>query len=251
MKRSSIQLSVVLSLGLLAVVACTSTAGVPITLRLALEPLSDGRATTPSGWSVELTEARILLGPIYAYAPDDEPMAWRSPFAPSIARAHGGFDPLDGRLVRAEHLEQVAFDALAGPLEVGPIDGLLGAVDELSVVLDAPRDANAAPDGPTHGHHAWVRGLARRGDATVAFEGGLDLPDEGLLRRVDGVSVTGPPLGEGARLVLGIDPARWLSEADFEGLPAEGAVLDDRTQPHRAFRLGARGSRAYAARTEE
>ncbi len=231
--------------------ACAATAGVPITLGLAIEPLSDGVATTPSGWRVELTEARVLLGPIYAYAPLDEPMAFALPLGPATARAHGGFDPLDGRLVRAEHLEQHAFDALGGRVHLGPIDGLLGAVDEVSVILDEPRGANLAADGPTRGHHALVRGVATREGATVAFEGVLDIADEGLSRRVDGIRVEGGALVDGATLVIGVDPARWLSEADFSALPAEDAVLGDDTQPHRAWRLGLRTVTAYTAWTEE
>jgi len=183
MRRALTAASLALALTCAAFAACTSTVGVPITAQLRLEPTDEPTTITPRGWRVELTEAIVLVGPIYAYAPADEPMAWRAPFGPPRARAHGGFDPLDGRLVRAEYLDQVAFDALGEPLDVGAIGGLRGAASELSVVLDAPRDAFAAADGPTRGHHLWVRGSATRDDVTVEFEGGLDLPDEDLTRR--------------------------------------------------------------------
>ncbi|MCB9591168.1 MAG: hypothetical protein H6719_00425 [Sandaracinaceae bacterium] len=250
MKKLTGALALAAALTLASAVSCTATAGIPIELRLALEPLSDGAATTPTGWSVELTEATLLVGPIYAYAPLEEPMALRPPFGPALALAHGGFDPLDGRLVRGEYLDQLAFDALGGRVDLGAIDGLLGEVDELSVVLDEPRGANTSPDGPTHGHHAWVRGVATREGETVTFEGGIDIEDEGLLRRVDGVPVEGGALADGVTLVVGVDPSRWLSEANFTDLTGGVEVLGEDTQPHRAWRLGVRSAAAYSARTE-
>lgn len=235
-------------------VACTSTAGVPITLTLELESLSDGAATTPTGWRVELDEAWVLIGPVYAYAPlDEDAMAMaRRLLGPPVAHAHGGFDPLTDRLVRAEYLDQVAFDALSNdPLNLGEIDGLLGAVDEASAVLDAPlEDA----DGPTRGHHLWVAGTATRDDETVRFEGGLDLPEEGLSRRVDAIAVDGPPLAEGSVLRLGVDASAWLAEADFSSLVGAGSDVRTITpdlQPYRAWRLGARSPDSFTGSTEE
>ncbi|MGE3631753.1 MAG: hypothetical protein AB7P00_17725 [Sandaracinaceae bacterium] len=247
------------ALSCISFAACNATAGVPIRLTLALESLSVADVTTPTGWDVHLDEAVVLLGPIYAYAPIEEGMAAltgsaRRILAPPIARAHGGFDPLMHRIVRAEYLEQFAFDALSPDVvTVGEIDGLLGAVDELSVVLDAPLDANELASGPTHAHHLWVHGTATREDRTISFEGGLDLEDVDLTRRVDGIGVDGPALNDGATLVVGVDPTLWLAEADFTAL-AEGGdavVIDPESQPHRAWRLGARTSAAYAARTME
>ena len=231
---------------LLVAVACGGvTAGVPVAITLAFESLSDGRTQTVSGWDVELTEAAVLLGPVYGYAPRDE-TASRMLFAPPIARAHGGFDPLDGRIVRAEYLEQVAFDALGPPLEVGSVFGLEGELGEVSLVLDEPRaDASA-----TRGHHLFVAGTATRGEDRVQFEGGLDLEDEGLTRHVDGILARDAHLADGVQLVVGVDAARWLSEANFEGLTTEGiAALTPDTQAHRAWRLGARSAAAFDVRT--
>lgn len=252
MKRLAAAASIAAALTLAGAAACGNpTAGVPITLAFAVEAAGDGTATTPSGWTVELEEARALIGPVYAYAPlDDARASWV--LGPPVARAHGGFDPLDGRLVRAEVLAQHPVDALGGRAALGPIDGLAGAVDELSVVLDAPRGALADADGPTRGHHLWVRGVARRAGEEVRFEGGLDLPDEGASRRVDGIGVEGPALAEGATLVLAVDAGRWLAEADFEGLVGADAPVEitPESQPHRAWRLGARSAAAWAARVE-
>jgi hypothetical protein len=246
MKRHLSPLLLAAALTAAGAAACNPTGGTPIESILVLEGLGDGRVTTPTGWAVALEAAVVLVGPIYAYAPIDAERA-ALPRMLSVARAHGGFDALEGRLVRAEYLDQVAFDALGAPLEVGPVAAFAGAVDELSLVLDAPRGAAADPSGPTRGHTLWVRGVARREGEEVAFEGGLDLPEEGLSRRVDGVVVEGGPLAAGSRLVVGVDADAWLAEADFTGV--EGA-LGPESQPHRAWELGARSAASYAARIE-
>lgn len=249
MKRLLPTMLIALSLTCGFAVACNPTAGVPVPVTMALESLADGRVMTVSGWEVELEHATVLLGPIYAYGPDVEPVAALTPF-PTVAHAHGGFDGLDGRVVRAEYLEQQAFDALSEtPLELGPVLGLQGSIDEVSLVLDTPRGLNASENGPTRGHHLLVCGVATRGDERVVFEGGLDLPDEGLTRRVDGVPVAGA-LDDGAELVIGVDVTGWLAEADFSELVGQEqpVVFGADSQPLRALRIGARSSSGYAAR---
>ncbi|MFK7984806.1 MAG: hypothetical protein AB8I08_02170 [Sandaracinaceae bacterium] len=251
MKRLIPTLLLALSMTCGLAVACNPTAGVPVTVSMALESLADGRLITVSGWEVELEHATVLLGPIYAYGPDVEPVAALTPF-PAVAHAHGGFDGLDGRVVRAEYLEQQAFDALSEtPMDLGPVLGLQGTIDEVSLVLDAPRGIHASENGPTRGHHLLVCGVATRGEERVVFEGGLDLPDEGLTRRIDGVAVDGA-LADGRALVVGVDVTGWLAEADFSEFVGQEqpVVFGPDSQPLRALRLGARNSAGYAARVE-
>lgn len=233
-----------LSVGLAA--ACNPTGGVPIELTLSFEGLGPAAFTTASGWDVELTEARAILAPIYAYAPDDEVAALMLAIAPSRAFAHGGHSPLDGRLVRAELLEPRVIDALdANASDVATVGGFEGPVDALTLVL-APADGDlAVGNGPTHGHTVWIAGVATRDGIEVAFEGGLDLQDEAL-QRVEGVAVDGA-LTEAGRLIVGADARAWLREADF----TEGGAVTEGSQPHRALYLGARSAASWNARTEE
>ena len=89
----------------------------------------------------------------------------------------------------------------------------------------------------------------------MPFEGGLDLEDDPLVRRVDGVPVLGEGrparLEEGVVMTLGVDPSRWLAEADFSEMAASGSdVIEEGSQPHRAWLLGARSAGSYAARVE-
>lgn len=240
MRRSLGSIALAIAITLAVASACVPTAGVPITLTLAFEG-SERSFVTASGWEVELTEARAVLGPVYAYAPSGA-TALRRALGPAQALAHAGH-LIDGRVVRAELLEPRVIDALAPVADVATLDGLAGELDALRITL-APGDTG----GPTHGHVAWVAGVARREGEAVAFEGGLDLEGD-RLRTIDGVAAgEGATLDEGARLVVGADARAWLAEADFSAL-AGGAITAD-SQPHRALYLGVRSAASWRARVE-
>lgn len=259
-----------------ALVGCTAiiagcesdTGGRAVTLELALASAPapgesrPGVFTTSTGWDVTLTEAFIGLGPIYAYADPGGAMAGARARRPSrlddvldlfvpTARAHSGFDPLSGRTVRAEYLEQVAFDALAEvPVSLGAIDGEAGRASSVTVVLDAPRGALAASDGPLRAHQAWVVGSATRDGTTIELEGGLDLPDDGLVRRIDGIPLSAD-IDEGGRLTVEVHLLEWLDHAQLDRLTERaesGRLLIDRaSQVRNAWYLGARDANAFTA----
>ena len=230
------------ALSLVSAAACNPTGGVPIELGLSFEGIGPRTFVTASGWEVELTEARAIVGPIYAYAPRDGMAALIRAVAPSRAFAHGGHSPLDGHLVRAELLEPRVFDALdANASEVTLLSGFAGPIDALTIVLAPPEGELAEA---TRGHSVFVRGTAARDGVEVAFEGGLELADE-RLRRIDGVIADGV-LGEGSRLIVGADARAWLAEADFAG----GGSITEGAQPHRALYLGARSAASWSARVE-
>lgn len=233
------------ALSLVSAAACNPTGGVPIELSLSFEGIGPRTFVTASGWEVELTEARAIVGPIYAYAPRDEMAVILGALAPSRAFAHGGHSPLEGHLVRAELLEPHVIDALdANAGEVAVLSGFAGPIDALTIVLAPPEGELAAPSGPTRGHRVFVAGTASRDGVEVAFEGGLDLADE-RLGRIDGVLAEGV-LEEGSRLIVGADARAWLAEADFTG----GGSITEGAQPHRALYLGARSAASWTARVE-
>ncbi|HMI93564.1 MAG TPA: hypothetical protein VK509_19460, partial [Polyangiales bacterium] len=123
--------------------------------------------------------------------------------------------------------------------EAGPTDGL-------SLELIGPADD--LPEG-LHGHSAWVAGDAERDGVTVRFEGGLDLPDKGAIRRVESVE-SHVLIDEGQTLLLRANPSRWLMEADFSRLdpPAgedEPSAITAEDQVGRAWHIGVRNPAAF------
>lgn len=219
--------------------ACSAGTGAPIIpVELALEGRNDvGSVETSAGWTVQLDEARIVLGPIYALAPRDELITWR--WIPR-ALAHGGFDALDGRMVKLELLEQRVVDVLDPEPQVIATVAEEGEANELSIGIEPPSDANAPQ---TNGFDAWVRGVARRGEEVVAFEGGLSLGDDAMARRVQGIDMSGAFV-EGSRLTIEVDAHRWLDGVDFSRVDE---TIERDGQAHAAWRIGARSPLAYHA----
>lgn len=232
-----------------ALCACGGeTAGRVIDIHLRVQPEAEpgrelGEFTTDTGWEVELDEATLAIGSMYAFAPASGPgaMAWLSDLLVPVAHAHGGFDPASGLRARAELLEPVAIDLLAADgQELSDVEAEAGALAKLALDIAKP-DADL-PEA-VHGHQAWVAGEATRGAERVRFEGGLDIPDEGLKRRIE-TEVEGIELEDGGTLVLSLRPSRWLHDANFDRLaaPAEGepAEITRESQVGRAWLIGAR-----------
>ena len=251
--------------GLLFVAAaCDSgTSGRLGEVSLTASSLAEGSAplgvfTTDTGWSVVLTEAKLVLAGVYAFAPDPaEQAALASLFAPGLlapglARAHGGVDPLANRKVRAQWLDPLVFDALsAAPVELGPELAELGATDALELRL-APPPAELAPE--TQGHVAYVAGTATRGATTIDFQGGIDVPDVGTTRRIESIAFEAT-LAAGGVVSLGLRPATWFRGVELERLPAPDpstgvTALVAGSQPYEALRLGIRNPLAYEASYE-
>lgn len=238
--------------------ACGVTPGRPITLALTLSGFTGGTFRTSSGWEVTLTEARIVVGPVYVLAPAARTAALeraRSLLLPT-AFAHGGFDDYAALDVRAEWLEQTVIDMSRGSAQtyVGDLQGTAGPTEYTTLELVMPADAS----GPTHGHVAWAAGTATplAGGETIAFEGGLDLPSDPLARTVESIASAFDMDASGAlELTVLAGPSMpatgpsWFEEAHFDRLPAPatGTVrqLAPGTQPYLAWTLAARDAASF------
>jgi hypothetical protein len=242
--------------GLIALGACASeTEGRVVAIDVAFEGVAeDGQALgvfdTKTGWHVELSRATLVLGPVYAYSPATG--STTSPLAElvgvGVAHAHGGHDPFNGRSVRAELLDPIALDVLAPDRShVTEIDAEAGLVDAVTVVLDA---SDSTVTAAANGHQAWVEGVATKDGVTIPFFGGLDLPEDALIRRVENVSISAE-LDQGGTLVMGARPAVWLSQAHFERLDTEVEgrfEITPASQVRNAWYLDLRRADAYRAR---
>jgi len=246
-----------------SVCACGGeTEGKVVPLMIAVEPEPDdgaalGEFTTSSGWHVQLTQAQLGVAALYLYTPrrEQEPSAVAQllDLLVPVAHAHGAFDPLNGRAVRAEYRDLVALDLLGdGVQELGEVSAEAGPSDGLSLELVGPGDD--LPEA-LHGHSAWVAGEAERDGVTVRFEGGIDLPDQGAIRRVESVE-SNVQIDEGQTLLLRVHPSRWLLEADFSRLaPPAGedgpSAITAEDQVGRAWYIGVRNPAAFSVEIVE
>jgi hypothetical protein len=253
--------------------SCGETPGRPVLYDVALEvvPGDDGdaaRFTTATGWQVELDTAVVAIGPIYLY--ENQPLArevdegwperplhalldWIEP----TAHAHPGDNLFDGGVLVGEMLHQVAFDLLGeGKVGLGLARGVFGEVGSFTLILWEPGGGTLGPVDLLEGHHAYVVGRASKDGVTVEFVGGLSLPDIGVNRRVDGLEA-GFELDDGGLFIVGVDPAAWLDQANFDLLTMQSEqdeqgrwVIGEDTQVAIAWNLALHRPRAWAGRWE-
>jgi hypothetical protein len=237
-------------MALLAWTACDAgTGGALVDIAVAVEsepqpgqPL--GSFDTNTGFRVVLSEAKLAVGALLAYAPEGQAMT-PSRWWLGKALAHGGFDPFNGRRVRAEYktAAPLVIDLLGvGPRALGTLQAEEGALASATVLFAPMVEGRAA--------QAWVRGTATRDGLSIPFEGALLLQDEALLRRVDGIRAGGELAADGV-LTFIFRPHVWFEDAHFDRLlPNESGprVIEPTTQVHTAWSFGARSAKAYETR---
>ncbi len=247
MRHPPFVFGVTLCVALTLFAACGVTRGEPASAELALEG-GGGRFTTATGWDVVLDEARLVIDGLHVFAPAGDASAalervlW---LGPSVALAHGGHDDFGGRATRIEWLGPALLDLLGeGPTPLGPMSGSVGATDGATLAFGPLPADLATASGPTHGHHAFLRGTASRevdgAPEVVRFEGGLDFTVGGTEHLIEAIAMTDRVEPEG-RFTLSFELSRWLDQARFERLAAgDPALITPSAQVGIAWDLGLR-----------
>jgi hypothetical protein len=172
-------------------------------------------------------------------------VAWLSRLLVPVAHAHGGHDDASGRRVRAELLDPIALDVLAGePEQLRAESAEAGEIATMKIELARAKDKLPSS---LHGYAAWVRGSAEREGTRVSFEGGVSLADDEAARRVEKrVKFT---LSQGGTLSLVVRPSEWFREAEFDRLPEaasdEPSQITADNQVGRAWAIGLRSPAAF------
>ena len=240
----------------------SDTGGESIRFRMNVASSADdgeelGAFTTRSGYRVTLTEARVALGPIYLY--ENPPPVAQAPrrrtlwdlIVPS-AFAHPGDQHFAGGAVKGEYLGQVVLDGLSDePLALGEVPGVAGISRSFSVYLEPPASAEAKR--ALHGYHAFVVGDAEKAGVTYPFEGGLNIGNEGTLRRVEGIALDAD-LSAQSQVTIEIHLSRWFADAEFDRLSERADsgryVIDEPAQVGAAWFIGARSFDTFSASVE-
>lgn len=232
-------------------------------LRTALAPgaAQVGELTTDTGWSVRLTSARMVLGPIYLFEnPSPLQAQTRGVFKSLLnalvptAHAHDG-DFFSGGTVLGEWDREVVFDLLAGgeAQVLGRSPGIAGRARSFSLLLQPPSRALGDEAASLQGHSMLLAGTAFRGEARVPFRVALDFPPPVELQRVDFVPIDAD-LDDDGLFVVEARPHQWFEGAHFDRLtlPADGSPVDitPETQVHRALSVNVRRFTAFSGAWE-
>ncbi|OJH41259.1 hypothetical protein [Cystobacter ferrugineus] len=233
-------------------------------LRTAIAPgeTRPGHFTTDTGWRVELTAARMVLGPIYLFenasplqpAPTGRWLRRLGEVLVPSAHAHESF--FSGGRVLGEWDREVVFDLLAEPGQarvLGRSPGIAGRARSLSLLLQPPSRALGAEAAALEGHSVWLEGTAEREGQRVPFLVTVDFPAPVEMQRVDFVPIE-VELEEEGLFVLELQPRRWFEGALFERLevPEEGArvKVTAESQVYRALFVNLRRHTAFSAAWE-
>lgn len=250
---------------LVLVAACEAgTGGRRVRFEMAVEPSAPRRPMafhTAAGWDVTLREACISIGPVYLYAnpfvadvgPRRLPQRLHDWLVPS-AHAHPGVDHFNGGEVRGEWLDQLAVDLLADrSVALGSFEGIAGHARSVTIGVHPPGSAARGAVACLRGHQVYVAGAANRAGTTIAFEGGLDIEEAGNRRRMQVAADL--LVDDGTRVVISIEPRRWLDQADFDQLavdPTTGvASITPESQVRGAWWLGIQSAGAFGAWAHE
>lgn len=231
-----------------------TTTGRPVTLQteLVVDPEIAGAFVTNSGWSVQLTKARLSLRALY-YFDGDPAFARRTPSRRlqlarlsglSVARAH------PGHYVAGEALGQMTqasvVDLLAGSSALALGQGITGRYKSARVELAA------ATNGELDGQVARVEGVAVKDQARVHFLLSASLAD--LARnvkdgRIDGCTFDEAEVESDGTVRLTLHTSVWFKLVDFTGV-APGSVeqptaITPETPAQIAFAVGLVQLNAY------
>ncbi len=178
-------------------VDCAQTAGEAIVYEasagaaLASQPGATDvrRFTTAAGYAIELTEARVLIGPAYFYGGGQRASLFD--LRPSVAFAHPSDDTFDRGPVLGDVLDQYVVDLLAGPTELGIVPGIKGTIQTLELELQPPGYtalASTATELETMNGHTFVlEGVAEKDGVQYPFRAEGDLVGEAAQRVVDSI----------------------------------------------------------------
>jgi hypothetical protein len=254
-------------LGGLASLRCglSGTGGRAVTFQMGLRTarapgeVRVGHFTTDTGWRVELTEARLLLGPIYLFE-NPSPLAgttawraWRGLGELLLPTAHAHDTFFSGGRVLGEWDREVVFDLLAddGATRVlGRSPGIAGVARSFSLLLQPASAAVGAEAAPLGGHSVVLEGRASREERAVTFRVGLDFPPPAELQRVEFVP-TEVELDDGGLFIVEPRPHAWFSGTHFDRLEVPAGVgpvtVVPESQVHRALFVNVRRHTAFTA----
>jgi hypothetical protein len=228
--------AVFLLLPLLSLAACDPTPGRLVPFVMESEVVSELPSTpssfvTDTGWTVELSTARIAVGPVYLFENASTVVrapAWRrglraiGDLVLPAAHAHPGDEFFAGGQALGEWADQWVLDLVGttGPLELGPTAGIEGRVRSASLLLQPPTAPNARANPELEGHTVLLAGTATRGAEVVPFRLALDYPEVLAEQRVAGIAAD-LALTEGVHVRIGLRSAALFAGADFSGLAQE------------------------------
>lgn len=213
--------------------------------------------TNSRGWTVELSTAKVAVGPVYFYSAEPYATLFDRVLGIRVAHACPSHAQYDRGTVLGEVLNQYAVDLLSGEVtSTGLSAGESGTCRMFELHLHPPGDVPAgSPNGEfssLQGFTAYIAGTASKDADVIPFEGGMTVPDEGTMRIVESIpaSVALRDMGEtSGRAVVEVYLDQWLTNVDFSSLPEAAndapRTFTEDSQAYTAWLTGIRSRFSY------
>lgn len=205
--RTSLALGMVLALG----AGCGEDTG-RARVRFAVTARGvDPSFVTSRGWSVAVTEARVVVGPLrwYEGAPVFALRWWERALGVSLAHAHPGHYAPGEAL--ADLVPRRVVDLVGPPTTLGTADGITGAAQSAQLELRPPGPDLGPAAASLEGATLVLRGTATAGARTLRFRGRADVS-------LNLAGIAAPGAIDQAAWELQITLGSLLDRVDFEAL---------------------------------
>jgi hypothetical protein len=213
----------------LCLVACAADSPTPVFFEVEYESAYAESFATATGWQVELTQARVAVGPLrllheehgeHGANESGSLIARMADLVVPVAHAHGGAGELSDELA-GESIDQVGFDLL-GEAYGAEGRGYLGPVNAFEVAVEPPGELTLGEVDAFGAAPAVVAGVARKDGVTIEFLGDLphleDEDEEGGVHGTGELELVEFELASDGTFVVTVDPSRWFDEAAFDTL---------------------------------
>ncbi len=222
--------------------------------------------TNEKGWVITLDELAISVGAFYYFdgapifstatallpVPTEEAPSWQDPAMRFLGLGTAFANPghyKEGN-AKGQMLEPLAIDLSQGVVDLPDGDGVSG-------IFRSGRFSYADPTvgpglGVLEGHLIRIAGTAEKDGMSKIFRMFADMKDvvdSYNLPKLDGCEFKEVDVEADGTVTMSIYPSLWLGQAEFDAIPdstdGEPVLLDDTTQPHRAFQRGIKKGDAY------
>ena len=256
---SFLAVGVVLALGLPSCGATTAGKEITFSASVAGGTAAGTRTTatfaTYAGWSVMLSSAEAVMGPFYFYEGAPQAGLLRRLVSIPSAYACPTHAQYNKGTVLGEVLQQYVVNLLGEPTQLGSLVGIAGTCRTVELHLHPPGEVAQGPSstdiGLLEGYSIRLEGAAAKAGVTVPFIARLTLPDDGLMRIVEGIAAE-VELADASQRVgtLRIEPLldMWLASVEFDSLTQmEGTsyVFSEEDQAWTALTRGVRSRDSY------
>jgi hypothetical protein len=197
------------------------TGGEAVLAELVFDPPTGGDIAADGGWTVTLSTAQVLVGPVFLL--DASPLAsvWSLFSSPALAHV-----PASGGQTVGEWIGQVSVDLLSGDeVVLGALAGQTGRALSAEVQLLAPGTIGEAALQGASDASIVLEGTATRGAESVPFRF-TAAPEGASVFSVQNIA-TDFAMQTGLVISVSFDLAALFSNVDFGELVADGSGATD------------------------